>query len=63
MNRTITWYSKFNYWDQMYQLLLVYTERKGDSNVPQRFEEEREKIGQWLSKQREGNKKGKLKQI
>merc|ERR1712194_70152 len=52
MNRAITEYSKFNHWNKMYELLLVYKEREGDCNVPQKHEEDEENLGTWLSLQR-----------
>merc|ERR1712238_432660 len=47
MNCAITEYSKFNHWDKMYELLLVYKDREGHCNVPSKDEEGGEKLGIW----------------
>ena len=60
MNRAITEYSKFNYWDKMYQLLLMYKDREGHCSVPQKHEEDGEKLGRWLGAQRALMNKGRL---
>ena len=44
----------------MYDLLVQYRDREGHSDVPQRHEEDGEKLGRWLMNQRRAHTTGKL---
>ena len=39
-------------WEKNYALLRAFVEREGHANVPQRHEEDGERLGQWLGTQR-----------
>ena len=39
-------------WEQNYALLRAFVEREGHANVPQKHEEDGERLGGWLSNQR-----------
>mmetsp|Transcript_30835 Transcript_30835/g.31347 ORF Transcript_30835/g.31347 Transcript_30835/m.31347 type:complete len:166 (+) Transcript_30835:348-845(+) len=47
-------------WENYYNLLVKYNKRKDHCNVPDKHEEDGEKLGKWLSNQRTANKKGKI---
>ena len=39
-------------WEKNYALLRAFVEREGHANVPERHDEDGEKLGQWLQTQR-----------
>ena len=47
-------------WEQMFNLLTAYKQRKKDCNVPHKHLEEDENLGHWLNYQRQAYKKDKL---
>merc|ERR1712238_312054 len=47
-------------WEDMYELLMQFTEREGHCRVPRLHKEDDKKLGTWLNNQRAANKKGKL---
>ena len=49
-----------DHWERNFALLKRFKEREGHGNVPQRHEEDGVQLGNWVSKQRQLYKKGKL---
>jgi hypothetical protein len=47
-----TWHAAAR-WERNYALLRAFVERKGHANVPERHEENGERLGQWLPTQRQ----------
>ena len=47
-------------WGDMFSLLQRYQQREGDCNVPNKYKEDGQPLGVWLSKQRHNKKKSKL---
>jgi len=56
----IVWDLRDEQWENMYMLLVQYKKREGHCNVPQRYKENGQNIGQWLNTQRKYKKKGAL---
>ena len=47
-------------WEQRHRLLLAFRAREGHCDVPQRHEEQGDKLGRWLAMQRAAHKRGTL---
>ena len=56
----VVWDPQVAEWERMHGLLLAFKEREGHCDVPQRHEEQGEKLGYWLSQQRTAYKRGTL---
>ena len=49
----VVWDMAAAQWEQNYALLRAFVEREGHANVPKSHEEDGERLGEWLSKQRQ----------
>merc|ERR1712194_580010 len=47
-------------WENYFTLLVKYKDREGHCNVPDKHKEDGEKLGTWLDRQRQANRKDKL---
>jgi len=56
----VVWDTHKYEWEEMFTLLVDIKRRTGNCNVPTKHKEGGEKIGLWLSKQRQIKKRGKL---
>ena len=56
----VLWVFRLERLENNYRLLVKFQKRKGHWNVPQGHIEEGHTLGQWLKKQRQQKKKGKL---
>ena len=46
-------------WQEMYNRLVEYIDRKGDADVPQRYKKD-PKLGTWVNNQRKAYREGKM---
>ena len=59
-NLGVSWDPYLDQWGRSFALLEQFKEREGHCNVPQGHEEDGVKLGEWISRQRQLYKKGKI---
>jgi len=57
-NLGVVWEPRDKQWENMYALLVQYKEREGHCDVPRSHEEGNNKLGIWLSTQRQNRRRG-----